>query len=196
MGKLIKLGLLSVALLATIVVKASEKLSVKIGSKTSKIVSISLTNTTAGEVVYIKDFDGVILFSENLQKSPGYRKVFSFLTLPEGLYFVESKSEDKILSTPLVVGEETVNLVDNSAKVYTAPEITIEGDHAKVLVKNVNKVPVSITIFDQSGTSLSVEEDNTNELVYGHYDASHLDEKIIIVSVSEGEYSFVKEIKF
>lgn len=123
--------------------------------------------------------------------------MFNFSTLPEGLYFVESKTESRILSTPLVVTEEGVNLVNKSAKTYTVPEITIDDRcHVKVLVRNCNAVPVSITIYDEDGILLSVIEGNKNSVVYGHYDASHLNNKNIIVSVSEGDYSFVKEIKF
>ena len=65
MKKLIKIGLLSVALLASVVANASEKLNVKVASKTSKILSISLAEVTKGETIYIKDFNGEILFSEN-----------------------------------------------------------------------------------------------------------------------------------
>jgi len=193
--KLIKLGLLSVALLASVVVKASDKLNVEIGSNSSKIISITLTETTAKEVVCIKDLNGVVLFSENLEKLPSYTKVLNLSVLPNGIYFVESRTESRILSTPLVISKEKVSLMNDSVKSYSAPEITLEANHVKVLVRNTNKVPVSITIYDAEGTLLSVIEGNTNSIVYGHYDASNLHKKDIIVSVSEGDYSFVKEVK-
>ena len=69
MNKVIKLGLLSAALLGTVVANASDKLNVKVASKASKMLSISLTEVVSGEVIYIKDLKGDVLFSEKLEKS-------------------------------------------------------------------------------------------------------------------------------
>lgn len=195
MNKVIKLGLLGVALLATVVVNASEKLNVRVASKASKMLSISLTEVAKNEVIYIKDFKGEILFSEKLAKSASYTKVFSFSTLPEGLYFIESKTEEKIQSTPVLINTDSVNLIDVSAKIFTAPEVSFNGDIMKVLVRNYNNVPVSIAIYDELGTLISESENNTNTLVFGHYDITKLGSENITVSVTEGDYNFVKEIK-
>jgi len=195
MKKLIKLGLLSAALLATVAANASEKLSVKVASKASKMLSISLTEVAKDEIIYIKDFNGEILFSEKLEKSANYTKVFSFSTLPAGLYFVESNASDKIQSTPVVVDNKSVTLVDKSAKTYTAPVITLNENVMKVLVRNYNNAPVSISVYDQLGTLLSKSEDNTNTLVFGHYDTAKLASEVVIISVTEGDYNFIKEIK-
>ena len=195
MKKVIKLGLLSAALLATVVVNASEKLNVKVASKSSKMLSISLTEVEKGEVIYIKDFAGEILFSEKLAKTASYTKVFSFSTLPEGLYFIESKTEEKIQSTPVLVNADSVNLVDASAKTYTAPQVSFNGDVMKVLVRNYNNAPVSIAIYDELGTLISKSTNNTNTLVFGHYNIAKLGSENITVSVTEGDYNFVKEVK-
>ena len=195
MNKVIKLGLLSVALLATVVVNASEKLNVKVASKASKMLSISLTEVTKGEVIFIKDFKGEVLFSEKLEKSAAYTKVFSFSTLPEGLYFIESKTDEKIQSTPVVVNVDSVSLVDTSAKIFNAPEVTFKGDVMKVLVRNYNNVAVSIAIYDDAGVLISKSNDNTNTLVFGHYNISKLTSENVTISVTEGDYNFVKEVK-
>ena len=195
MKKIIKLGMLGVALLASVVVNASEKLNVKVASGSSKIISISLTEVTANEIIYVKDFQGEILFSEKLKKSEKYTKVFNFSTLPKGLYFVESKEEEKIEVTPIVINDDSVTLVDKSAKTYLAPKITLNGDIMKVLVRNYNNADVLITIYDESGVLLNETKGNTNTLVFGHYDIAKLNSEIVTVSVTEGDYNFIKEIK-
>ena len=195
MKKLIKSGLLSAALLATVVVNASEKLNVKVSLNTSKLLSISLTEVTSGEYIKIKDYNGQVLFSEQLKKSDNYRKLLSFSALPEGLYFIESKEETKIQVTPVLVSPDRVTLVDSSVKTYLAPEITFSGDDMMVLVRNYNNSPVSITVYNESGTLLSETENNTNTLVFKHFNTEELPTQKIIVSVSEGDYNFVKEIK-
>ena len=54
MKKLIKIGLLSVALLASVVANASEKLNVKVSSDNSKLLSITLEDVTKGETLIYK----------------------------------------------------------------------------------------------------------------------------------------------
>jgi len=195
MRKVIKLGLLSAALLATVVVNASEKLSVKVASNSAKMLSISLTEVTSGEVIHIKDFKGEVLFSEKLKKSAAYTKVFSFSTLPQGLYFVESRDEEKVQVTPVVVSENSVALVEESVKTYLAPEITINGDIMKVLIRNYNNADVSIAVYDELGVLLKETKGNKNTLVFGHYDIKKLTSENITISVTEGDYNFTKEIK-
>ena len=195
MKKLIKSGLLSVALLATVIVNASEKLNVEVASNTSKLLSISLTEVTSGEYIKIKDYSGQVLFSEQLKKSDNYTKILSFSVLPEGLYFIESKEETKIQVTPVLVSSDRVTLVDSSVKTYLAPEITFTDGEMMILVRNYNNSPVSITVYNESGTLLSETENNSNTLVFKHFNTQDLPTQKIIISVSEGEYSFIKEIK-
>jgi len=88
MKNLIKKGLLSLGLLASVAVNASNKLNVKVASDNSKILSISLMEVVSGEKVYIEDIKGEVLFSEDLQESKEYNKVFNLSSLPVGLYFI------------------------------------------------------------------------------------------------------------
>ena len=195
MNKLIKLGLLSAALLGTIVANASDKLNVKVASKASKMLSISLTEVVSGEVIYIKDLKGDVLFSEKLEKSANYTKIFSFSTLPTGVYFIESKDSTKVQVTPVVVSADSVTLVDNSTKTFTAPEVTFNGDVMKVLVRNYNNAEVAIAIYDELGVLLNKTKENKNTLVFGHYNIVKLNSTKVIISVTEGDYNFTKEIK-
>ena len=195
MKNLIKKGLLSLGLLASVAVNASNKLNVKVASDNSKILSISLMEVVAGEKVYIEDIKGEVLFSEDLQESKEYNKVFNLSSLPVGLYFIGTKEDKKIEVTPIVVSEDGVSLVENSTKTYLAPELTIEEDVLRITVRNYNKEEVSIAIYDESGTLLDSTESNTNTLVFGSYELSELGSKTITVSVTDGEYNFTKEYK-
>ena len=118
MKNLIKKGLLSLGLLASVAVNASNKLNVKVASDNSKVLSISLMEVVSGEKVYIEDIKGEVLFSEDLQESKEYNKVFNLSSLPVGLYFIGTKEDKKIEVTPIVVSEDGVSLVENSTKTY------------------------------------------------------------------------------
>lgn len=194
MKNILKKGLLSVALIGSIAANASEKIKVKV-AETSKMLAIELTNVKEGETISIKDLNGAALFSENLKEANEYTKVFSLSTLPEGLYFVESEESSKIVVTPVIISKDGVALVANATETYLAPEISIEGDVLKVMVRNYPKVPVSISIYSDSGSLLTIAEDNTNTLVFGSYKITDIKTEKLTVSVSEGDHSFIKEIK-
>jgi len=136
LGKLIKIGMLSVSLITSLLVMSSEKYNVGINSVKSKIVSLSLTETVDKEVVYFKDFNGEVLFSENLKESSNYTKVFNLSTLPNGIYFVESATENRVLSTQIVVSDDGVNLVNKSIDTYTTPKISLNENHFEVSIAN------------------------------------------------------------
>ena len=195
MKKLIRIGLLSAALLATVVANASNKLNVKVASKASKILSISLEEVTSGETILIKDINGEILFSEELEAAHKYNKVFSLSTLPAGLYFIEDNEEGKIQSTPILVTKDAVSLVEDAAKTYIAPDITINDNVMSVLINNDNHTDVSISVYNEAGTLLNKSNHNTNTIVLGSFDISKLTYKTLTVSVTEGDYNFTKEIE-
>ena len=194
MKNIIKKGLLGAALIGSIIANASEKIKVKV-TGTSKMLAIELVNVEQGETVSIKDLNGETLFSENLQEAKEYTKIFSLSTLPEGFYFIESEESSKIVVTPLIINENGVALVENATETYLAPEISIEANVLKVMVRNYPKVPVTISIYNESGSLLTIAEDNTNTLVFGSYTITDLKTEKLTVSVSEGDHSFIKEIK-
>ena len=195
MKKLIKKGLLSVALLAAVAVNASNKLNVEVASDNSKMLSISLEEVVSGETVYIEDYRGQVLYSENLEASKAYNKVFNLSSLPDGMYFIGSKEDEKIQVTPILVEESGVSLVTESTKTYLAPEVTIEEDVLRVMVRNYNNSEVLIEVFDELGTLLNTAELSSNTMVYGSYEISHRVSKTVTVSVTEGEENFTKEYK-
>jgi len=194
MRNLLKTGLVSVALLATVVVNASEKLNVKV-APASKMLAIELTEVVDGETISIKDLDGEVLFFEKLSKSSEYSKVFSFSTLPQGLYFVESKEAAKIQVTPVIINESGVAIVENASKTYTAPKVSLDGDILNVKVRNYGKAPVTISIYNELGALLTKTESNTNALVFGSFSTANVEAEKLTVSVTEGDYNFVEEVK-
>lgn len=194
MKNLLKTGLFSVALLATIIVKASEKVNVKV-APTSKMLALELTKVIEGESIIIRDINKEVLFFEQLGKAEKYSKVFSFKELPNGLYFIENRDLTKIEVTPIIINDEGVAVVENAVKTYLAPKVSLEEGILKVNVRNYLKVPVTIAIYDEFGALLSLKENNTNTLVFGAYETSNLKSEKLTVSISEGDQSFIDLVK-
>ena len=159
------------------------------------MLAIELTKVAQGETLAIKDLEGEVLFSEGLSKSDKFSKVFSLSRLPEGLYFIESKEFAKIVVTPVILNKDGVALVENAAKTYLAPKINLEEDILKVKIRNYSKAPVTIAIYDEHDLLLTKTESNTNALVFGSFNLEKIKTKTLTVSVTEGDYSFIEEIK-
>ena len=193
MKNLSKTALFTVAILSSLFVNASEIFNVKV-APSSKLLSIELMNVIEGETLVVKDNKGEILFFEELNKSVKYQRVFSFKELPKGIYFVENRSLNKIEVNPLVVKEDGVDLLKESSKTYLTPQVNLEDKILTIDVDNYSKVPVSIYIYDEFGVLQYSTENNTQTFVHRSYEISSLHTNKLIVSVSEGEEDFVKNI--
>ena len=192
MNKLIKTGLLSAALLASVVANASKIITT--ASSKSKVVYIGLTNISQGEVLSIKDTEGVQLYSVSLDKSDAFSKKFDFSSIPSGVYFIETKEAKEITVTPLIVTPEKVSVITKTSKRFRAPSITVDDNVARVLVRNFNEVPVSISIYDEEGNVLK-KDDSENLLIYNAYNFANLPEGNYTFFVTQGDYNFTEIVK-
>ena len=194
MKNLLKISLLSVALLSSVVAFSSNKINIKIASKAAKVLMLTIDEVTSGETINIRDYEGEILFSDTIKDSGIYFKTLSVYELPTGMYFIENITDEKISVTPIMVNEKEVKLMKAYEETYLAPEITLEGDTLKVLVSNDSNALVSISVYDNNGTLLNKAETYNNKLILGSYDVSELPYDSLIISVAKGDYSFVKEL--
>lgn len=192
MKNLIKTGLLSVALLGSLVANASKIITT--ASSKGKVVYIGLTNISEGEVISIVDTEGVSLYSESLDESLAFNKKFDFTTTPNGVYFIETKEAKEITVTPVIVSDNKVAIVTESSKRFRAPDVKIEGDVAKVLIRNFHEFPVSISIYDTDGNVLK-KQTSDSLLIYYAYNFTDLDKGDYTISVTQGDYNFTETIK-
>ncbi len=187
MNKIIKKGLLSVALLATVVAQATSKIVVK--SSIDKKVEISVASVEGGEVLSIIDTKDEVLFSEHLEKGNWLRKTFDFSTAPEGIYFIQSKGESKIEVTPVIVAKDKVTVLDESKKVYKAPSVKLDDRIAKVLINNFNKSEVKLTIIDEAGEEIYTIH-NKDLVTYNAFNFDKLPAGSYTIVTKIADYSF------
>ncbi len=192
MNKIIKKGLLSVALLATVVAaQASNRIIVK-GTEAKK-VEISLSDVVSAETLTIKDVQNVALFSENVKKGESLVKTFDFSTIATGLYFIELKAENRVEVTPVLITENSVSILSESVKKYKAPHISLDGSVAKVLVNNFSKELVKLTLVDDNGVEL-LKKESKDLVTYSALNFEGLASGDYTLYTSIGDYSFVDTI--
>ena len=160
MIKLAKKGLLSVALLATVVAKASK--IVTVNSPGAKVVNITFSQVSQGEKFSIVNANGNILLEEVLNKAESYVKTINFSPLKEGIYFLETKKEKEVKVTPIFIKSNSVNIATGLTKTYSAPKISTDGNLIHLLVKNFDKSSVSVSISDKNGKYLNTHNSAVN----------------------------------
>jgi len=143
----------------------------------------------------IIDTNGLTLYSETLDTVESYTKNFDFSTLPAGIYFIETKETKQISVTPIVINKKEIDILTNATKKFRAPDIKIDEKIARVMVRNFNEVPVSITIYDTNGEILKTDY-SKSLLMYQAYNFSNVEKGTYTIFVTQGDYNFTKTVDF
>ena len=191
MKKILKSGLLSVALLATLGANAADEVKVIAAAKK---VNVSLTKVNKGEKFSILDRNGVSLYSEILKKEKNYEKTFDFSNLPEGVYFLESKESEKINVTPVIITEKEISVIPEGSKIYKAPTFTFDKGIARVTIDNKVEAEVAMYVYDSTGIELMATETAKNIVIIRAFDFKELPSGTYTIVVQEDDYTFTETI--
>jgi hypothetical protein len=106
-----KKGILMVTMFATLLSFANEAPFYTI-KKDAERTSLTLNDVKQGNLLSIKDDNGIILYKELIQKSGMYTKEFDLTTLPDGAYIFELDKDLEINTIPFTVNSnEVTNLM-------------------------------------------------------------------------------------
>ena len=96
-----KKGILMVTLFATLLSFAKDASFYTI-KKDANRTALTLINVKEGNLLSIKDNNGVILYKESIQTTGTYTKGFDLTSLPNGAYLFELKKILKLASSLLL----------------------------------------------------------------------------------------------
>jgi hypothetical protein len=155
-----KKGFLMVTLFATLLSFANEASFITIKND-AKSTSLTLENVKEGNLLSIKDNNGIILYKERIQKTGNYTKGFDLTTLPNGSYLFELDRDLEITTIPFTVESSVVSFNSDLETKTFKPYVKVEDDMLYITKLSLNSAPLEIEIFFKS--SLSYSE---SELVY------------------------------
>ena len=197
MKKIIKTGLLGVALIAATVSNASELKEVKVSVSEvseSKKLELYLSDVVNGEIISITDDKGErVIYNETLSKSSFFTVSIDFSEFKQGVYNLKSVAGSTTKVTPFIVASQRFDVIKGETKIYTKPEITIKDNKVNILVNNESKNPVTIIVYG-AGQELSITNKNTDALISKRYDLSKLSSGLYTISVIEGDEVYSEEI--
>ncbi|TNJ47252.1 hypothetical protein KFZ70_04320 [Tamlana fucoidanivorans] len=152
-----KKGFLMVTLFATLLSFANDASKFKITFE-AKRTPLTLYNIKKGNVLSIKDENGLLLYKELLQQSGIYSKGFDLTSLPNGTYMFELEKDFEIKLIPFYVKSNTVTFQKKLEETIFKPAFRVEGDMVYMSKLNLNRKPLKINFYFLDG--------NHSELMY------------------------------
>jgi len=164
MKNIIKNSLVLVVLFSTFLANANSSLIVY---NDDFKTTITLNNLKQGNEILVKDAHGSILYSETIEVSGDYIKIFDLTKLPNGAYFFEIDKGIEIKMIHFTVKEAVVTFEKENEKVIFKPYVTSDENLVSVSKLSLNEQPLEINIyFDDNGFNLIHSEtiDNTQSI--------------------------------
>lgn len=146
-----------VTMLATSLSFANESSFFTIKNDAEK-TSLTLENVKKGNLLSIKDDNGIILYKELIQKPGVYSKGFDLTTLPNGKYIFELDQDVEINIIPFSVNSNIVSFNKELEKTIFKPLVRVKDDMAYITRLTLDETPLEIEVF--------YTDSNEYELVY------------------------------
>ncbi|MFD0990637.1 hypothetical protein ACFQ1R_11055 [Mariniflexile jejuense] len=154
-----KKGFLMVAMFVTLLSFANEAPFYTIKNDAER-TSLTLNNVKQGNLLSIKDNNGIVIYKELILQTGTYTKGFDLTSLPNGNYMFELNKDVEIQSIPFNVLAKTVTFIKDSEKTIFKPVTRVKGDVVFMSRLSLSKAPLEIAIYFTDGTY------NSSELIY------------------------------
>lgn len=138
--------LIMVALLATVMAYANEP-SIFYYKTDMDITILTLTSVKKGDILKIKDENGITLFKESIETSGNYNKGFDLTSLPDGDYFFVLDKDLQINSIPFKVASSLVTFAKDKETVTFKPYMWNDKNRLFVQKLALNEELMDITIY-------------------------------------------------
>ncbi len=168
MKRVINLCLLAIIIATSSIANAAGRVSVEITN--SSMVTVSLTKVEKGEKLFLKDYNGQVLFNVTLDAVPNYQKYFNLSEVEDGVYFVETESIYEVKVTPVLKNKKGVSLISDSAVTIFKPQVRVDNKKVKIMFTNTEKSPLNFIIYDKEWHLLEEIKGNDEKIFKRTYD--------------------------
>ncbi|WP_194768635.1 hypothetical protein [Tamlana sp. I1] len=142
-----KKGILAGALLVSVLGFAKDaKVSVK---KDAKVTSITLENVKQGDLISIKDTNGIVLLKKLVASAGTYQKGFDLTGLPIGNYFFEVDKDLEVQTIPFKINMINVEFNKSGETTNYKPHTKQEGDYVYLTKFCPNHEATIISIYGE-----------------------------------------------
>ncbi|SFC94811.1 hypothetical protein SAMN04487987_102156 [Algibacter pectinivorans] len=135
-----------VIMFTTMLSFANESSLFKIKNEATR-TSLTLLNVKQGNLLSVKDVNGIVLYKEFMQKSGNYTKGFDLTALPDGNYIFELEKDLEINTIPFTVNSNTVLFDKEKETTVFKPMFIVKDDMVMVSKLDLKEEPVNIKIY-------------------------------------------------
>lgn len=150
-------GILLVAMLAATLSFASEGNFSFSSLSRAKKTALTLENVKEGDILYIKDLNGVKLYEEIILINGFYSKGYDLTALPNGDYHFELDTDVHVKVIPFTVESNAIKVKFEKVKTIYKPTIRVKGDLVFISKLALNDEPLKVDVY--------YEKSNNSDLV-------------------------------
>ncbi len=150
--------------------------------------SLTFYNVKEGDLLSIKNDNGITLYKKLIQKEGTYTKGFDLTSLPDGIYIFELEKDMEISTIPFSVKSSNVVFNKEKEKIIFKPFTRLTGDLIYLTQLTLNEEPFKVEIF-YSNSNFSSD----SQLVHSEKIENTKDIKRIykLVGLDKGNYKMV-----
>ena len=143
--KNLKKGTLLVVMCTALLSNASEISSLK--DVNIKKTALTINDVKEGNLLSIKDKNGLILYKEVIEESGVYKKGFDLTELPNGYYYFELDKGFQIKTIPFIVRNNDVLFNKEKETTFFKPSIRVKDSRVFVSKLCLKEEPVKIELY-------------------------------------------------
>lgn len=133
----------------------------------AKKIKIAFTDVKKGHELTIKNYEGIILHSEEVEREGDLVKIFDFSKLENGNYTLELEKDFEIIIKSIKVNNDGILFDETSKKMIFKPVVRTKNNLLMISKISFDKKPTNVTLFFNDEIILSetvVSEDLLNRI--------------------------------
>lgn len=160
-----------------------------------KKISFVVEGLNGNASVRLTDKDDISLFSQVVEGSSSYRKIFDLTALPNGTYHFEFTTETRTVLQPFTITDMGIRLKEADQKLRYIPIVKVKKGLVDVSLLNIKRANIDIEI-SKIGGELVHEESLKNVLkVSRRFNVSNLSPGTYLVKIRTHEKTYYKEVQ-
>ena len=154
MKTIIKKSLVVALMLGTLISYAKEGI-ISNDNDAKETVKIEFKDVKKGQVLTIKDSEGVTIYNKEIKSEGNYSKIFNFSALGNGKYTAELNKDFEIVIKQFYVKNGLVTFLNNKNEKVFKPVIRAEGNLVYLSKIAFNNQPLNVVIYYNNEKILS-----------------------------------------
>lgn len=193
MKQLLKKCLVMVVMFTTIE-SYSNSFTLKTNDQTKNVTTVSIDSVHEDSQFLIKDSNGLILYSEQIEEAGTYSKKFDLTNLPDAKYYFELDKQDEVRIVPFSVIANNAEILQAEEYSIIKPEVTSRNDYVYITKDSLNIQSMRIDVLYEGYDLAYTEKIKNVQSLNRVYDFSNSEKGNYLIVFSTQDRTFTNSI--